>query len=210
MPAAPGLLRGRDRGYWVEKIGADDIDLGGSTINATGVTTQIPKFGVGDFDDGDSKDYNPPKVLKEFDLRTGTEWPKSYFVVLVLVEVDMGGYAEFMDKLVNAIDDEVEKPIATAIGVGVGVASDGVVGAAIGLAVGYCVDLAIEWIKSVWKDDVFSPVTIEVELPGRSARFGGETQSQDVTVEIKGHDGKYRLTYDWNLTNFSNITVVSP
>jgi hypothetical protein len=87
-------------------------------------------------------------------------------------------------------------------------ASGGPIGAAIGAAVGYVVGLAIEWLKRAWSDDVFTPFTVQVEIPSASSRFGTANDSPNVVARITGHDGDYRPTYDWQLTNFTSKVPV--
>ena len=149
-------------GWLAEKFGADEMYLGGSAIDATGVNTEITKFKVANFDDGDVYIWQTPKVLTTFDLTAGTDWPKTYYVLVVLAEVDMGGLAEYLNKLIDGVRDHVEKYLAALIGGAVAPASGGPIGAVIGLAVGYAVGKAIEWLKSWWGDDIFSPVTLNV------------------------------------------------
>ena len=194
-------------GYWAEKLGADEMHLGGSAIDATGVTTAIGRFKVGDFNDGDVVTWSTPKVMTKFDLTRGTNWPKTYFVTLALAEADMGGFSKYLNDLVDKVAEVVKKKLAEAIGIAVGAASGGVIGALIGLAVGYAVGKAIEWLKAWWGDDIFAPVTVNVEIAGYSSRFGGATDSPNVVAKMTGHDGDYRLTYDWRLANFKSITA---
>ena len=78
--------------------------MGGTTVDETGDTKKVPQFTVrNDFDDGEQKVYSPPKQFTWFSLTEGATWPKSYFVTLVLAEVDMGGLAEFLNQLLEAV-----------------------------------------------------------------------------------------------------------
>jgi hypothetical protein len=186
--------------YPWEEWGADEMYLGGSAIDATGVTTAIGRFKVGEFDDGDVFTYSTPKVMTKFDLTQGPQWPKTYYVVLALAEQDLGGFATYLNRLVDAIAEYVKAKLA-------GLAGGGPIGALIGLAVGYVVGKAIEWLKAWWGDDIFAPVTVKLEIPGYSSRFGGATDSANVVTRITGHNADYRLTYDWRLANFTAIPV---
>ena len=83
------------------ELGSDDIYLAGTIVDESGDTDKVPPFKVGDFDDGDIKRYAPPRVFTTFDLREGTDWPKSYFVTLVLTEKDQGGLADYLNRLIE-------------------------------------------------------------------------------------------------------------
>jgi hypothetical protein len=191
------------------EIGADKINLGGSMIDATGVTTKINDFRVGEFDDGDVVAWNPLKSFAKFDLAKGTEWPKSYFVIFALAEIDQGGFPDFLNELVKKVADEIKKRLGAYIGGIIGAASGGVIGAIIGIAVGYAVDKIIEWLINIWKDDVFDPLTVSIELQSSRATFGnGSYNGPDMIARFKGHDGEYHLTFDWRL--ITGKPVVAP
>jgi hypothetical protein len=195
-----------ETGDWFE-WGSDEMHLGANTIDETGDTETVALFKVGDFDDGDTKDYSPPKVFTSFDVREGTVWPKSYYVNFVLSEVDLGGdTADFLNNLTEMVRDDVTKWL-TAFGVGLG-SSGGVVGAIIGAAAGYAVGKTIEWLKSVWGDDIFSPVTVSVELPSQNSRWDGSYVSPQYVASFSGHDGRYQIVYDWRLTDPSTSPPV--
>ena len=182
-----------------QEMGSDDISLGGTTVDATGGTGKITQFTVGDFDDGDVKDYSPPKQFAQFEITKGIDWPKSYFVTFVLAEVDMGGLASFLDQLLGKIKLQVTAALTAAAGGAIGV-SGGIVGAAIGVAVGYVVGKIFEWLSAWWSDDIFQPVTGSIELASQNARWTGNTISPLYAATFSGHDGRYELTYDWRLT----------
>ena len=186
-----------ETGGWPE-WGEDEIYLGGTTVDESGDTKKVAQFKVSDFDDGDVKNYSPPKQFTWFSLLEGTEWPKSYFVTLVLAEVDMGGLADFLNKLLDKVKAEVISALAAAIGGAIG-ASGGPIGAAIGAVVGWVVGQVFEWLKSWWSDDIFKPFTVSVSIPSLNARWAGKTDSPEYWVKWWGHDGTYQLWYDWRL-----------
>lgn len=186
--------------FWEpEWIGSDEILLGGSSIDATGVTKKIEAFDVGSFDDGSVKEYPARKTFTIFNLLAGTEWPKSYFVIFALAEEDMGGFSNFLNALVDSVRDEVVTALSTAIGSAIG-ASGGPIGAIIGAAVGFAVGKIIEWLKSWWSDEVFDPVTVALQIPSLEYRWNeGSPVSPEEVIEFRGHNGHYQLTYDWRL-----------
>jgi len=110
-----------------------------------------------------------------FDVTDGTNWPKAYFVTLVLAEVDMGGLPRYLNALLAKIKGEVDAAVASAIGAGIGI-SGGPVGIAIGIAVGYVVGRVFDWLSKWWADDIFRPSTVSVELASQNARWEGSRE----------------------------------
>lgn len=187
-------------GWLAERAGDDEIKLGGTTVDATGNTKNVAAFMVrNDFDDGEQKVYSPAKQFTEFNLTEGNTFPKSYFVTLVLAEVDMGGISEFLNKLLGIVKEKVKNALIAA-GVSLGGVIGGPLGAAIGAMVGYVVDRVFESFKAIWDDDVFKPVTVSVNIPSATTLFpGGRMDSPEAMVNFSGHDGKYQLIYDWRV-----------
>lgn len=181
------------------EIGKDEISLGGTLIDATGNTTRLSAFKIGEFKDGTVKEYSSPRSLATFDLDKGTSWPKTYYATLVLAETDMGGLSDFLNELLDAVDDEVKTALAAAIGAAIG-ASGGPVTALIGAAVGVVVSEVFSLLKSVWGDDIFEPVTLASEIDSKTDRWSGQTDSPNATVKFSDHGGTYSLTYDWKLS----------
>lgn len=149
--------------------------------------------------DNDKVTYSPPRNFTTFSLTAGTEFPKSYFVTLVLAEIDMGGIPEFLDKLLSYVKDKVTAALTAAIGTAIGV-SGAAIDAIIGAAVSYVVGLVFDLFKSVWEDDIFKPVTVATNISSLSARWpGGQTDSPNKTTTYSGFGGKYQLVYDWRM-----------
>jgi len=181
-------------------IGNDEIDLGGSAVDETGDVHAIAKFRVGsNFDSGEHVDFTPPRSFTTFDLREGTAFPKSYFVTLVLAEVDAGGLSSFINKLVQKVKEKVRASILAAAG-GVLGTSGGPIGIAIGIAVGTVLDKVFDFLGRLWGDDIFPPVTASVSVASLTARWpGGQTDSPEGVATFKGHGGHYRVAYDWRM-----------
>jgi len=189
-----------ETGGWLgEKIGNDEIDLGGTAVDETGDTHTITKFRVGsNFDDGEQVVFAPPRSFTTFDLTEGTAYPKAYFVTLVLAEADMGGLSEFLNNLLLKVKERVTAYL-TGMGVVLG-SSGGPVGVIIGLAVGFIVGKVFDLFKSIWQDDIFEPVTAIVEITSLNAQWpGGRTDSPEAIATFEGHGGKYQVTYDWRM-----------
>ncbi|HYZ87349.1 MAG TPA: tachylectin-related carbohydrate-binding protein, partial [Bryobacteraceae bacterium] len=187
-------------GFLGSEAGADEIDLGGTTVDESGDTEKVDAFRVrSDFEDGVEQIYSPPKQFASFDLKEGTEFPKSYFVTLVLAEIDNGGLPDFLNDLLNWVKGKVEAALGAALGAAIG-ATGGPVGAIIGTAVGAVTGWVVGLLKSIWEDDIFAPATVSVEIPALSARWSGdETASPESVVTFEGHGGKYQLTFDWRM-----------
>jgi hypothetical protein len=184
-----------------EWLGDDEIALGGTTVDETGDAKKVAQFTVrNDFDDGEQKVYAPPKQFTWFSLAEGGNvWPKSYFVTLVLAEKDMGGLADFLNKLLDAVKGHVIEALGAAIGGVIG-SIGGPLAAVIGAAVGWIVGKIFEWLKSWWSDDVFPPKTLSISIPSMTHRWaGGATDSPEGVVRFSGHGGTYDLTYDWRM-----------
>src|SRR5204862_520665 len=63
---------------------SDEIRLGGISIDESGDTHKISDFSVMTFDkDGEKKTYDPKKQFTYFNLNEGTDYPKTYYVILV-------------------------------------------------------------------------------------------------------------------------------
>lgn len=191
---------GKDFNPFGDEPGSDEISLGGTTVDESGDTEKVVEFKVGDFDDGDVKNFSPPRRFTSFDLREGTDFPKSYFVTFVLAEKDFGdGLGDFLNRLLEQVKQKVIAALAAVVGGTIG-ASGGPIGAAIGTVVGFVVGKVFEFFKSVFADDIFPPKTVSVAIPSLAHRFaGGQTDSLDVTTRFVGHDGTYDITYDWRM-----------
>ncbi|MFE1797687.1 hypothetical protein ACFW9L_16140 [Streptomyces sp. NPDC059517] len=184
-----------ETGEW----GEDEIYLGGTSVDESGDTGKISAFKVGDFNDGGLRRYMPPRQFTWFDLVEGSvKFPRSYFVTLVLAEVDWGGFAKFLNALLSTIQEQVTKAIAIAIGTVIG-QRGGVVGRIIEEAVHWTLSKLFDYLRSLWSDDVFKPVTARVVVPSTTSRWASKNISPERTVQYVGHGGAYRLTYDWHM-----------
>jgi hypothetical protein len=189
--------------FWEpEWSGSDEIDLGGNRIDPEGEEHAIDRFRVGDFDDGTVKIYWPAREFTRFDLLVGGEdWPKSFFVILALAEIDMGGFGDFLNDLVNWLREEVSDSLLKAVGTAVGgIVGGGLFGAAVGFLIGAILDELINWLRQWWGDEVFLPVDVATHLESAGDLFAGMSrQSQFVTVSFRGNNGHYTVTGQWCL-----------
>ncbi|MEU9898013.1 hypothetical protein ACIBCS_14485 [Streptomyces phaeochromogenes] len=178
--------------------GSDEIHLAGTSVDESGDTLKIGQFKVRSFDDGDVKVYDPPRRFHWFGLDEGTRYPKSYFVTLVLAEVDWGGLADYVGALLDLIKKKVTAYLAAAIGGAIG-ASGGPVGILIGMAVGAAVGWVFDQLKGLFGDEVFKPVTVNAVIPSLTGRWAGRPFTAPAVADYRGHGGHYQLTYDWRM-----------
>lgn len=183
------------------ELGSDEISLAGTSVDESGDALKISPFDVRSFDDGDVKTYAPPRQFHWFNLdEGGASYPKSYFVTLVLAEVDFGGLADYVDDLLDMVRTKVAACLATAVGGAIG-ASGGVLGILIGMAVGAAVGWAFDQLKGIVEDDVFEPVTLSTIIPALTCRWNGKPETAAQSTDYSGFGGHYRVTYSWRMFN---------
>ena len=191
--------------------GDDEIAMGGTAVPPTGNPTKVPEFMVrDDFDDGESKTYSPPRVLKTFAL-DNVSYPADFLMVLAMAEKDNGGLSQFLQDLWEAIKDEVGVIVAAvgaaaglaiggAIGGTVGTAIGGPLGTIIGAVAGAILGALVGWLISAVKDDIFTPQSAAVHLPKPNSTFaGGALTSPQFSLDFRDHGGHYRAYYTWQL-----------
>ena len=179
-------------GFWGSEAGEDEIALGGVMVDAGGNTLPIPRFKVGDFgSDGDIKNFNPPQLIGAMDFQAGTGWPKTFTMVLTLVEEDNGNFPELLQRL---YDETRAKVVEKARQYGAELQGPAL-GEVIAAVVGWVLDKVFGWLKSWWEDDVFPPITVAFTFDSADARWGGQSQTQPLWMEWSGHGGRYKLWY---------------
>ena len=186
-------------GVMEEWCGTDTIFLSGVATGATGATAQIPEMRIGAFDAGCVKEFTPPLPFCVFDLRDGSDWPKAFFVTLVLSDLEMGELAGFQKRIVQKAGDEVTSAIFAATGLSLE-ARGGILGGIVGAMTGWVAGWIFSDPGSWWNRDVFPPKTLSLEIPSRSAAFPGGTPASPLfQARMRGRDGEYALAYDWRL-----------
>lgn len=179
--------------------GDDEISLSGLTIDESGDTGKVAPFVVrDDFDDNEIQVYSPPKRFVVFNLTEGTTFPKSYFVQLILAEIDMGVFGGFLNKLWEKVKAKVLEEIKKAVGGAVDTTIPGL-GVIVGAVAAWVVDNVIQWLIDLFNDDVFNPITVSVNIPSLNARWNGKTDSPEKVITYSGYGGKYQLVYDWRV-----------
>ncbi|NEC86548.1 hypothetical protein [Streptomyces sp. SID12501] len=183
------------------ELGADEIDWGACEIDESGDTRKISPFRVRSFKDGDVQTYAPAKQVTFFSLTESTvQFPKSYFVTMVLAEVDSGDFADFLNDLLAKVKTQVVAAIAAAVGGALG-SPGGPIGIAIGMAVGVVVSQIFEYLKGWWGNEYFQPVTVSTVVPSLTSRWNGSSDSPERTVVYAGHGGRYELVCSWQMRN---------
>jgi hypothetical protein len=187
------------------KAGADKAKLEakseqGNVINA------------GKFKKGEARDFNPPKLLAHmpFGPRQGN-WPREQHVTALMIEVDRGKLEPIVAAVIDAVDKDVTKLLATAAtSVATTVAAAAlagsslgsvvpVIGTAVGAAVAAAGGAAFAAIKNAREDDPFHPAKVTVKLaayPAKAGRLPGSEFTLRLTSE-KG--GVYRVIGWWEV-----------
>ncbi|MBL8178047.1 MAG: hypothetical protein JNK48_25440 [Bryobacterales bacterium] len=194
-----------------EWAGHDEIAWGGAAVDDKGTSSTIAERKVGGgFDDGDSKSYSPPEVLKVFPL--DNSYPKEFLVVMTLAEKDSGGLSKFIKELYESIKAEITTilsalgaaagaAIGGAIGGSVGTAIGGPLGTIIGTVAGAILGALVGWLVSILSDDIFPPQESAIFLASPNSTFpGGSLVSPSMEFHYRDHGGHYRVTYDWEIT----------
>lgn len=188
-----------------EWIGADEISMGGTTLDDKAVQSIINEFSVyNDFDDNDVKTYNPPMILRQFNL--DNVYPKDFSAFIALAEKDSGGFSRFIANLYESVKIELQLIImalaakwGSQIGAEIG-SSGGPIGAVIGAVIGAILGALIAWIVGTLEDDIFPTQMATIHIPsGTTAFANGSLQSPVTGLYFEAHDGKYEVMYSWEL-----------
>lgn len=180
-------------------VGADEIHLSGVTTDCVGTVNKVPPFKVGEFDTGDTKHYDDPRLFKPFDLLAGEAFPKAFLVVMVLAEIDNSTLPEFVSGLADALAPIVANEIAKAVGTGLVVvlgSLGAVVGAVLAVILGWLIGKMVEWIQEWWNDDVFPPFPQLIEIPSLAFKVEEDVLGK---ADFIGHGGTYQVRYSWKM-----------
>lgn len=186
-------------GFLGSEAGEDEIQIGGAAINQAVDVGTIAPIKLGDFNDWGplrQKDYSPPTSLFKFDLRNVAQFPSSFFITLVLAEKDQGNFSETVDEIIVKLKEELTQYIS---GIIIGSVAGGPLGAIIGLAVAYAVGKVIDYVVSVWEDDLFGPRTVEIIVPAANSTFNGQLATPGEVLHFNG-PGEYAMRYQWRVT----------
>jgi hypothetical protein len=187
----------------------DRIDLGGMTLDHRGVSRRVAPQFVDHFHDGEVKSYRDPGLLfARHDLSVSGEWPRTYYGVVMLAEIDDGGgFAEAIANVWHTVRDKVVAAIVEWIVDLV----EGYLGAslaeAIGEAVAWLIGGFYNWLAQLFNDDVFTPKTVRVDLPSpyefmyTNPSLHGWTDYRlpTRTVTYSGFNGRYQVDLHWQV-----------
>ena len=191
-------------------IGNDEIAMGGVAVDTNGVSSQVAQFRVGgndfEFDQGTVKNFAPPLVFHQFDLQNVNGWPRTYLVYEMLAEIDSGGFTEVLKQLLEwvkkALSDFLSKAAGKMVGASAGAILGelaGPAGAAIGAVIGFIVGSLFDWIISLFDDDPFDPIPIQITLPSVHHKWSGSTTSPTQLYFCEAFGGHYDMWFDWQL-----------
>ena len=185
-----------------ERVGNDEIQLAAVGMDALGRTTLVPPTGVyAHFDDGEVKTFDPPKTLLQLSVPDDDAFPKTCGACLMLAEIDGGGFPDLAQKTHAQIKETIEARKREMANGNAFFAPIGPILAIIWEQVGPTVKERVkEMIAAGIADDVFLPQNISVDVTSRDFRWGDGTKlSPEATVEFRGHEGLYYLTYFWQV-----------
>jgi hypothetical protein len=176
----------------MERLGNDEIWLGGFAIDAAGATQNLTPFEVyPHFDDGDIKEFRPLKTIFRLNVPGGGSFPKSCVATLVLAEKDSGDSGD-LAALIEKMKDKMRvvwndrfPPIETPSEFERKTEA-----------------MLKEVVLSVTglDYDVFPAQVISLSISSDDFRWGdGTKMSPETTIEFRAHDGVYYLVYYWEI-----------
>lgn len=173
-------------GWLAEKAGNDEIWLSGFGISPSGETRKVEPFEVyANFDDNDVKKYNPPRNFISLPLLDSGVWPKSIGIGLLLAEKDWGDFGGKVDVILEKVKGAVGSVPA---------------GGGWQAALVMVAPFVLNQVIGVARDDIFPLQSVTLDVPNPQFLWGGQPTSPRATVDFRGHDGIYRLEYDWSLS----------
>jgi len=188
-------------GSFAERFGNDEIWLAGNAVDATATVVQLKPFEVyPHFDDGDIKEFTPPKTIFTLKVPGGGIFPKTCVATLILAEKDSGDLTQLaQDAFDKATKDMKEMKDEMAMGEGDEPPPDfwdKLKDQARDWAYGYIKDR----IAAGLNDDVFPAQIAELSITSDDFRWGDGTKlSPETTVEFRDHGGVYYLVYYWEI-----------
>lgn len=185
----------------------DEISIGGVMTNfATAATTEVPPLDMGRFKKGTVKKFSNPVKFQSFNLREGSQFPKSYLAVLAASEIDFGGFEDFLTKLLDGIADEINVIVGIIVSsISAGAAAGSIVpavGTIAGLIAGAVFGILFAFLRKAFKDETFLPQTVTpVTIDSLTDRFpAGALESEKEVLVFLGFAGHYEVTVSWRLS----------
>jgi hypothetical protein len=205
------FLQGASDEVFLSAIGTDSAAVV-LDENGRAVLEAVTAPRIGDISDDRVRGpwSNDPFVLVEFDLRRPSDWPRSFVVTLLFVELDNENLVPTFDKLEREVGGKIKSTVVQAASAAAGAIAGAVVGsvvpgigtlvgAAVGGLAGGAYDFILSEIKAGLKNDVFTPRPIELLAsdPSELRRHPGIQSTQRLDISEMG--ARYTLEYDWVL-----------
>lgn len=167
-------------GKWAEKFGNDEIYLGGVVLDNPNIH-KVSSFEVyAHFDDGEVKDYNPPKVFYSSDLSQSTSIPDTISVLFILADKQVDGLGGH-NQAINVAYDAVN------------------ISGSFGATIEFLESKALNAISSTaLSDKVFKPRGVATFIDANRS-LNGANQTDIFSVKFRGFDGEYELFYSWSI-----------
>lgn len=181
-------------GFMGSEWGSDEIELGGSIVSPDGTVIRIARRSMGSYDDGTRRTFNPPKSMSVVRTDANATYPKSFLAILVLNERDWGGFADFLDSLVNKIKSDAVAAIQAWLA-----GHAGPLGPVLGLVVGWVVNKVVAKLSSIWGDDQFNPAQSLVTVSSPDGSFNGANSLPSEVVNFTG-PGRYAMRFGWRVS----------
>ncbi|HZV71023.1 MAG TPA: hypothetical protein VFG10_15820 [Saprospiraceae bacterium] len=198
-----------ETGGWAERFGNDEIYLGGFTVDAGNRSQKIAATSVyADFDDGDIKKFNPPKVFATYSLGPAFNKPRNYVAGFLLIEKDSGDMNTAVTAVYNALRDQIAKKLrerqsSTVLAGGSSSAVMAIDPATLVAIWSVVKPIIYGYVKSKieswFGDEIFPLQDASVTLLSSDHTFNGQKTSPIAMKEFRGHEGVYQLYYDWQL-----------
>jgi hypothetical protein len=224
--------------------GSDEIVLGGQLVTPTGKIKNIAEFRTKDeFDEGQSKFYDwevcdiltaggtidvpsfasdacphgsADNVYRGFTLASANLAKGTYTLVLLMGELDDGGFADILEDVYGALEDEVNAAIEAAGGA-VGAAFGSIIpglGTAIGAVLGWIAAKIIEWFLDLFDndDDLVASKSWQVSFDKKTVDYvksitpnhlptpNGTRASEMKKLTYTGDGGQYEVRLHWRVS----------
>lgn len=186
-----------ETGSGMDEWGEDEIYMAAVAVDNNGQTSSNGLFHVRNFDDGEIKEYSPPKLLQHFNIREGGDsFPKIYSVSMALIEHDHGNLSKWFSDLLNAVSKKVQNYLLSVIG-----AVEGKPLGDLSAAIGWVLGQMIGWVKSWLEDDHLGNHVVQATINSYSGNWTstGTALTPIRTRDHKGDSSHYRVFYQWQL-----------
>lgn len=193
--------------------GDDEISISGTAVHSDGTVTKLGRKDYEGLSDGSSRSLNWTfaSFAKTKPASGGIVYD-TYSALVVLAEVDSGGFGKVLDKIYERVQDKVKAAIASAVTAGASPYVGPVLGSIAGEVAAWVVDKLIEWAISWFGDDLFPVRHVTLSGPRGFAFYpsdkwvseGTGYRSKDAWLKFSGHGGSYGVRYHWRVSEWMN------